>query len=303
MSRAEVPISTGLDGIPDPTAPILDIPTTLVEVAEIPSSKKPGILQRVRNAAGYLTRQAVVPHFLADVTDGILLDYTDFLINKAISREVFTSQGLLGNREPLMFIPGWGLSDGFFLYEEVRRAFDEEANYSAEPSGMRGRNWGNFGRRIDEVEGQLIRVYEEHNDTPVIMLGHSLGGPIIKVMINRHPDKVVSGNYLASPLDDHPEKALGSLWVEFAAKAGFLRIDEDTRAELHEATTNGASNGVAERSYIPKKGGVLNLDACRNGHVERKEGRGRSHVGSAVNTQNFLEVLRDLKQDRERMAA
>lgn len=259
-------------------------------------------VERVKDAAFYLSRQAVVPHFAVDVATAFLVEYPDFLINKAISREVLASQGLVANGEPVMFVEGFGMKSKCRAYRNFRDKLAEEAGYTVYPSGIRGRNWGDFGKRIDEVDVQLVSVSKEHGNSPVIMVGHSLGGPIIRVMIKRHPDLVASGNYLASPLDAYPDQAVDSLWVKLAAK-GFLRINDDIREELHEATSNGSSSEVPERSYIPENGGVLNLAACRNGQVERREGRGRSHVGSPVNAQIFIELLRDFKQDRERIAA
>lgn len=87
-----------------------------------------------------------------------------------------------------------------------------------------GYGYSNFGNSVPSLEKQselLKPLLEKYNSTPNILVGHSLGGPVIAKLAMMYPD-LVDGLIMVAPSID-PELEPDETWFRFPLHTPFLR--------------------------------------------------------------------------------
>lgn len=186
-----------------------------------------------------------------------------------------------GNGRPVLLIPGFLAGDASL---NVLAGWLRRMGYRPKLSGI------SFNIRYSEVTlGGVIARLSAQADAgrKVILIGHSRGGLIAKVVGDRHPDLVERVIALGSPLaevfDIHPLLMAG---VHAARIYNFVRFG--TRWEVEQAFLDelAAPPKVPVTSIYSKSDGVVNWKACLRDDVQTLE-VGGSHGGLAVNAEVY----------------
>jgi len=191
-----------------------------------------------------------------------------------------------GDGHPVMLLPGFLGSDG---YNAAMRRFMASLDYSVHGWGM-GRNLGPKPGVLEGLEARIGALYE-HYDTPVSLVGHSLGGIFARELARRFPDRVRQVISLGSPFGKGRLSAshLARLFMSLNPRDE-LSVEEDG---LHEAPP------VPTTAIYSRGDGVVNWRTTlqRNGHPRSQniEVRG-SHCGMTINPSIWYLVAERLAQ-------
>lgn len=195
-----------------------------------------------------------------------------------------------GKGRPVLLIPGFLAGDSSL---NVMAGWLRRMGYRPQLSGI------SFNIRYSEVtlEGVISRLSAAASQRAdggrrVILIGHSRGGLLAKVVGDRHPDLVERVIALGSPLaevfDVHPLLMAG---VHAARIYNFVRFG--TRWDIEKAFLDevAARPKVPVTSIYSKSDGVVNWKACLRDDVETLE-VGGSHGGLAVNVEVYKALAR-----------
>ena len=101
-----------------------------------------------------------------------------------------------GDDHPVIFLPGFGTGNGatFFMREVLKDRGHQTLKWA------NGHNWGIEQEMVDNVVNQISTLARERN-TPVSLVGQSLGGSIARVIANMIPNEIRCLVTLGSPLN------------------------------------------------------------------------------------------------------
>lgn len=131
------------------------------------------------------------PHPLLALTEAhrALVD----IINLRFSRELLNSAPR-GDGHPVIILPGFLGSDA---YNASLRRFLGKLDYQVHGWGL-GRNLGPRTGVLEQLENRIDSLLS-HYDTPVSLIGHSLGGIFAREMARRFPERIRQVISLGSP--------------------------------------------------------------------------------------------------------
>ena len=190
------------------------------------------------------------------------------------------------SREVLV-LPGWMAGD---VSTTLLRAALARDGHRVRGWGL-GRNTGDVPRRIDAVTA-LVVERSRTTDTPLDLVGWSLGGVIAREVARRRPDAVRRVITLGTPLH-------GSSFTAFAAL-----FAEDVARGTGDALAEGARERKVRRKAAPPRVPVTVVWSRRDGivHWRAQQDRdnpwaehvevGSTHLGMTLDP-DVLDVLRD----------
>lgn len=191
-----------------------------------------------------------------------------------------------GGGRPVLLIPGF-LSGDYSL--DVMRAWLRRNGYRVRRSGI-DLNIAASSALADRI-GLRVRDEFSRQRRKVVLIGHSRGGVLAKVVADRNPDIVdqviALGSPLGDPLDVHPA-TMG--WVHVAktlhaVRRGVRNVDEGFDRELAMPAR------VPVTGIYTRTDGIVHWRACLRDDVTAVEVTG-SHVGLGVNPQVYAEIAR-----------
>ncbi len=192
-----------------------------------------------------------------------------------------------GRGRPVLLVPGFLAGDASLA---VMQNWLERTGYHAELSGIA------FNVRYSEVvvrrlTMRLVDVYAWLGRR-VILIGHSRGGLLAKVLSHRHPEMVervvTLGSPLRDPYDVHPLTLAG---VRLAHAFNFVRYGRTGAIERRFLRDLEAPVRVPTTSVYSKTDGIVRWEACVRPDLDNREVRG-SHVGLGVNLEVYEHLVR-----------
>ena len=192
-----------------------------------------------------------------------------------------------GAGRPVLLIPGFLAGDQTLF---TMQAWLRRMDYKPELSGIR------FNVRYSEVtvEAVLERLYvhQKRSKQKVVLIGHSRGGLLAKVLADRNPELVSQVIALGSPLNEaldvHP---LTMAAVRAARLYNRLRFGNQMETEAAFMEQLAAPPLVPVTSLYTRSDGVVNWKACLRPDVKAIEVRG-SHGGLGVNAEVYHHLAR-----------
>jgi pimeloyl-ACP methyl ester carboxylesterase len=195
------------------------------------------------------------------------------ILSLNLSRNHLRKIAPLGDGHPVMVLPGFFGDDG---YNSAMRRFLGGLNYAVHGWGL-GRNLGPRGGVLEGLQERVHNLYERY-ETPVSLVGHSLGGIFARELARQFPDKVRQVISLGSPF------GRGRMTASVPARLFSalnppqeLPIDQDM---IHEAPP------VPVTSIYSKGDGIVNWQTTlQHDHHHRSQNiqvRG-SHCGMTFN--------------------
>ena len=195
------------------------------------------------------------------------------VITLNFSRRKLSKLAPKGDGHPVMVLPGFLGGDG---YNSAMRRFLTGLDYAVHGWGL-GRNLGPREGVLEELQ-ERIRYLSDRYESPVSLVGHSLGGIFARELAREFPDRVRQVISLGSPFGQ------GRMTASIPARLFTalnppeqLPIDQDT---LHEAPP------VPTTAIYSRGDGVVNWQTTvqRDGHHESQSVQVRgSHCGMTLN--------------------
>jgi len=215
---------------------------------------------------------------------GLLLALTEAhrasveILSLGITRRALKKLAPQGDGHPVMVLPGFLAGDG---YNGALRRFLTGLNYSVHGWGM-GLNLGPQDGVLEGLEARIHQLVERY-ETPVSLVGHSLGGIFARELARAFPDKVRQVISLGSPFGE------GRMTASIPARLFTalnppqdLPIDEDKLALAPPVPTT---------AIYSKGDGIVNWQTTlqQDGHAQTQniEVRG-SHCGMTLNPAIWL---------------
>jgi pimeloyl-ACP methyl ester carboxylesterase len=209
------------------------------------------------------------------------------IITLSVSRRRLAKIAPRGDGHPVMVLPGFMGDDG---YNASLRRFLTGLNYAVHGWGM-GRN---LGPREGVLEGLQERIHylSERYESPVSLVGHSLGGIFARELAREFPDRVRQVISLGSPFGQG--RMSGSIPARLFTA---LNPPEDLPVEqdgLHHPPP------VPTTAIYSKGDGIVNWQTTvqRDGHdyTQSIQVRG-SHCGMTLNPSIWFLVAERLSQE------
>lgn len=174
-----------------------------------------------------------------------------------------------GDGHPVLVLPGFGASDESTA---PLRSVLNDLGYVTYGWG-RGDNLG-LRAGVREHNAALLEWIWNHHETPVSLVGWSLGGLYARQLANLYPERVRDVITLGSPFTGSPWS--NNVWMLYEAAAGHSIDDPGMQRSLFERAPSVPTTSVYSRSD-----GVVNWRCCVNSpgpHCENVEVLG-SHCG------------------------
>jgi pimeloyl-ACP methyl ester carboxylesterase len=206
---------------------------------------------------------------------------------------VWTSRTRDGEGVGVVVIPGFGGSDPSMA---VLRRWLRARGYR--PIGAR--LWLNLGCTSDLVDRLERRVVEHARETggPVVLLGHSRGGWLGRLVAVRRPELVRGVVMLGSPvLDPLDARGLAPLLLRGLIRLSALGVSglldrECVAGTCRDATMDGltAPLAVPAVAIFSREDGVVGWESCRDPAAEWVEVRS-SHTGMGIDPDLYLALV------------
>jgi triacylglycerol lipase len=222
--------------------------------------------------------------------------------------DVGRGEGILrGDGAPVLLVPGFLAGD---LSLSLMAQWLSRIGYEPCHAGIVA-NIDCTGRALKRLEGQLEGFAERHSSR-VLVVGHSRGGSMARVLAVRRPDLVQCVVALGSPITDelavHP---LVRAHVETVALLGSLGVPGlfthgcGTRGDCCEAPRREVVGpfppGVGFTSVYSRTDGVVDWHACLDPAARQVE-VSSTHVGMAVNAEVYGVIADTLGRCRSQAA-
>ena len=193
-----------------------------------------------------------------------------------------------GKGEPVLLVPGFLGGDWTLL---VMAGWLKRTGYRPYLSGV---DWNvDWPNRTGELLGRRLAYIVRETGSPVVVIGHSLGGLLARFLSSRFPESachvVALGSPVHNPLDAaHP----------FVLSAFFtLQAWRETRGDSSPKSSNSfwgfiqrvsspLPQGVGFTSIFSKQDEVVDWHACLDSRGENREVPGR-HVSLIVNREVY----------------
>ena len=189
-----------------------------------------------------------------------------------------------GDGSSVIVVPGYGSND---FHTKAIRSWLGRMGYDDIPSGITIANFDPefFEKRITE------KVDEAFSDSgkKVHLVGHSLGGVMVRVIAARRPDKVKSVTTLGSPLYGEPEEVVAPfILIPARLSIPLLRNRERLAQRKREISRSLRHKGVRITSIYTKGDGVVDWRYCvdPDPDVKNIEVQG-THAGLIFNPQAY----------------
>lgn len=201
------------------------------------------------------------------------------------------AQAPKGDGHPVMVLPGFTAGDDSTL--SLRR-FLTRLNYKTLP-WLQGTNTG----RPELLEGAMRRFYRTHHalETPISLVGQSLGGVFAREIAREFPDAVRCVITLGSPFATTDSTTVNPMMERLFERMSGMTVEE-MRAQMPEVRLQQSLEMPATAVYS-KEDGVVSWRTCIEPETEITENIRvtGSHSGMAVND-HVLHVVADrLAQD------
>lgn len=196
-----------------------------------------------------------------------------------------------GHGKPVLLIPGFLAGDSSL---SVMSGWLKRADYHSELPGI------TLNVRYSEVVMKtltlrLVDLYAWMG-TKVVVIGHSRGGILAKVLSHRHPEMiervVTLGSPIGDPYDIHPITMAG---VRIAHALNMVRYARTASVEKRFLRDLAAEVKVPTTSIYSKTDGIVHWEACLRPDVVAVEVHG-SHVGLGVNPEVYQILARLLAE-------
>jgi pimeloyl-ACP methyl ester carboxylesterase len=218
---------------------------------------------------------------------GFVRDYLEFQMSST-----YFGYGRIGNKKPVILVPGF--TGGDWTLVDLHRWLDR-MDYSPSFAGI------NFNIEYSGVLlDKLQRKLDDETDIwqrKAVLIGHSRGGMLSKLLSDRNPDKVEQVITLCSPLNStfsFNQAVLAGLAIAAVyniPKYG-IRINEEF----------SLLNQLDKRSKVPltsiraKNDGVINKESCIRSDATNIE-INSTHLGSLVNVDAYKAIFGALKRN------
>lgn len=177
-----------------------------------------------------------------------------------------------GNGEGVILVEGyWGPE----LYLEPMAHTLDKVGFTPIHSGIR-LNLGLVRRHSRRVEDTIVEAAEKYGEVKIVT--HSLGGPIAKVAVQKHPDKVKSFVTIASPHNGLVHRLIGLL---------YNRADREL---LHRPLPNhiGQTNIIVQDGVIGRRASISSDPRVAQIEAEGSHGGAAWNKNAVINTVHAL---------------
>jgi triacylglycerol lipase len=202
---------------------------------------------------------------------------------------IFRGDGVVDGRgRPVLLIPGFMAGDGSLA---IMAGWLKRSRYRPSKTGMLA-NVDCSGAALGRLERRLDCLVTEQGRRSVV-IGHSRGGSLAKVLARRRPDLVAGivtlGSPQADPLAVHP---LVRLQVEAVSRLGSLGAPglfkrscmyDECCASFWEDLAGPLADGVGFVSVYSRSDGIVDWRACLDPHADEQVEIESSHCGMALN--------------------
>ena len=257
----------------------------MASVSDQPHNDRAGFLERGLPPLNYLGRWTQQPPVWREGRAA-----TEYM--RLLRDPVFRGKGVpRGHGRPVLLIPGFLAGDSSL---SVMGDWLRRVDYYAELPGI------TLNVRYSEVVMKtltlrLVDLYAWMG-TRVILVGHSRGGILAKVLSHRHPEMVervvTLGSPIGDPYDVHPITMAG---VRIAHALNMVRYARTASVEKRFLRDLAAEPKVPTTSIYSKTDGIVHWEACLRPDVDALEVDG-SHVGLGVNSEVYAILARLLAE-------
>jgi pimeloyl-ACP methyl ester carboxylesterase len=202
------------------------------------------------------------------------------IISLGVTRRTLNKIAPRGDGHPVMVLPGFLGGDG---YNSALRGFLARLGYAVHGWGM-GRNLGPRDGVLEGLEERMQQLHERY-ESPLSLVGHSLGGIFARELAREYPDRVRQVISLGSPFGE------GRMTASIPARLFTalnppeeLPIDQDLLAQAPPVPTT---------AIYSKGDGIVNWQTTfqQDGHAESQSIQVRgSHCGMSFNPSIWLLV-------------
>ena len=192
-----------------------------------------------------------------------------------------------GDGHPVLVFPGLGASD---TSTAALRRFLQQQGYTAYPWEL----GFNLGPRDGVLEGCRARIAElqHRHETPISLVGWSLGGIYAREMAKEMPQAVRCVITLGTPFTGHPRAT--NAWRFYEMVSGQHAHDDELLAGIRQPPP------VPTTSIYSKTDGVVawecSINPPQHAHTENIEVHA-SHLGMGMNPMALYAIVDRLRQD------
>jgi pimeloyl-ACP methyl ester carboxylesterase len=206
---------------------------------------------------------------------------------------VWTAESTEGAGVGVVVVPGFGGADAGMA---VLRRWLVRRGYAPSGAGL-GLNVGCSSALVDRLE-QRVAEHAGATGGPLVLIGHSRGGWIARLVAVRRPDLVRGLVMRGAPVPD-PLDARAVVQVAIRGLLGLSRLgvrgmlDEDcVHGECREATAAGlaAPLPMPALAVYSRADGVVGWRSCRDPQAEWVEVRS-SHTGMGIDPELFAVLV------------
>jgi len=211
------------------------------------------------------------------------------IISLSVTRRTLNKIAPRGDGHPVMVLPGFLGGDG---YNAALRGFLTRLGYAVHGWGM-GRNLGPREGVLEGLEERMQQLHERY-ESPISLVGHSLGGIFARELAREYPDRVRQVISLGSPFGE------GRMTASIPARLFTalnppeeLPVDQDLLAQAPPVPTT---------AIYSKGDGIVNWQTTfqKDGHAESQSIQVRgSHCGMSFNPSIWLLVAECLATPTE----
>lgn len=210
------------------------------------------------------------------------LDYYDQLAQLLRDPVYWGGSAPRGNMAPVLLIPGFLTGDWTLT---VMAGWLKRIGYRPYLSGI---DW-NVGapHTTGEVLGQRLAYVARNEDSPVLVIGHSLGGMLARVLASQSPKVVSHVVALGSPIRSSPHT------VHPLVRLAFLTLQSlwgtNVLPDLTAFFQNVASplpRGVRFTAIFSRRDEIVDWHTCLDPQGDNRQVSGR-HLGLVVNREVY----------------